>query len=80
MSRPQYHGRRQPYTAIGIARLPCSVRGCSNKAHASWQACANGRRHTPLCLEHDIAMNRMVLEFVGFENVEELMAAYEGAV
>lgn len=72
------HGRRQPYTATGVKRLPC-VRGCGRKAHASWQACADGGIYRPLCLECDIEINEMVLRWMRDPEWESKMAAYRGA-
>ena len=69
-------GRREPYTALGIKRKTCVVSGCSNKSHASWQVCANGRRHVPVCKHHDIELNRTVLDWMGHPHKEELMQAY----
>ena len=68
------HGRKEPYTANGIKRLPC-VR-CGKKASHQWQICADGRLYRPICVACDIALNEMVLKFVGFVDVEEKMARY----
>lgn len=67
--------RRRPYTQIGIRRKPC-VR-CGAPAWTQWQICADGRVYRVLCWPCDIALNRMVLEWAGFPDVEEKMAAYE---
>jgi hypothetical protein len=68
------HGRRQPYTAEGIKRLPC-VR-CGNPAHATWTVCADGNLHRPICLECDIAINEMVLAFVRLPGWRKKAANY----
>lgn len=68
--------RRTPYTAIGIRRLECSRVGCSNRANQQWQICADGNVYRPLCIECDIEINRMVLEWMGFPNAEQLINEY----
>lgn len=67
--------RRKPYTALGLARMPC-VR-CGARASSQWQICADGRVYRPVCNDCDRALNRMVLEWAGFSDVDEKMAAYE---
>ena len=68
-------GRKRPYTAIGIKRCKC-VR-CGKPAHAAWQVCADERLYRPLCIECDIALNEMVLKWVGFPDWEENMRKYK---
>lgn len=68
-------GRKKPYTQIGISRMPC-VR-CGDPAHVQWQICADDRLYRPICRDCDVALNRLVLEWAGFPDVEEKMAAYE---
>jgi hypothetical protein len=72
--KPAPRGRLKPYSAIGIARVPCCR--CGAPANQQWQACANGRRYLPVCIECDIAINRMALEFMGFDRVDERIAMY----
>lgn len=67
--------RRKPYTAIGIRRVRC-IR-CGERAHASWQICADGRQHRAICKLCDQALNRLVLEWAGIPDVDAKMAAYE---
>lgn len=74
------HARRRPYTVIGIRRVTCAYRGCRRKGYASWQICADGRVFRVLCFIHDIALNRLVLEWVGDRNVERKLAKYAAAV
>lgn len=68
------HGRRAPYTCIGIERLPC-VR-CGHPAYHSWQACADKRLHRPLCIPCDVELNEIVLRWVGDPDAETKLAAY----
>lgn len=72
---PQFHGRKKPYTEIGISRVPC-VR-CGAPSHHQWQLCANDNRWMGLCLAHDLELNRMVLEWCGIPNPFELMERYQ---
>lgn len=73
-----YHGRRKPYTAIGISRKACAR--CGSRAMYQWSICANGNRFVPICDGCDIALNAAVLAFMGFDNADELMAAYRRTV
>ena len=54
------------------------------KARHRWavQACADGRKKRSrwLCDEHDIALNRMVLTFLGDGAANAKLAAYEAKV
>lgn len=72
--------RRTPYTAIGIRRVTCAMRGCRRKGYATWQVCADQRVFRALCWVHDIALNRLVLEWVGDRHAHRKMARYEAAV
>lgn len=58
---PKYKGRNKPYTVRGIARLKCR---CGRQAVHQWQACANGRRFSVVCLECDYALNKAALELI----------------
>ena len=72
-------GRVKPYTRTGVRRLTCVVARCKNKAHATWQTCADGGLHRPICAKHDRALNRMVLVWMGDPEVEQKMKRYTGA-
>ena len=69
--------RRKPYTEAGIKRMKC-VR-CGQQAYATWEICADGNYKRPLCQACDVALNRLVLEWVGHPDIEALMKRYEGA-
>jgi len=56
------HGRRKPYTGMGVSRLPCVA--CGQPAVHQWQVCADGNLYRPVCLVCDAALNRMVLRFM----------------
>jgi hypothetical protein len=68
-------GRKEPYTQIGIARVPCIK--CGKPARTQFQICADDRLYRPLCLCCDRDLNRLVLKFMQFPDAEEKMAAYE---
>jgi hypothetical protein len=70
-------GRKQPYTQIGIRRLRCSVAGCEARAEHQWNCCANGNLWMPLCLDHDIELNRITLEWMGHPEADRLISEYE---
>ena len=69
------NGRRRPYTAIGIRRLPCTR--CGSPSRFQWQICSDGNLYRPLCAACDVELNRMVLEWVGFPDWREKLARYE---
>jgi hypothetical protein len=71
----RFHGRRMPYTRGGIGRVPCSR--CGKPSVHQWQACANGRYFVGICLDCDIAVNRLVLKYLRIPNVRALLRAYE---
>lgn len=68
------HGRREPYTEIGIRRLPCAR--CGEMASQQWQICADGNLYRPICTACDIALNRLVLEFMGFDEADKMAGEY----
>lgn len=68
-------GRSEPYTASGIRRVQC-VR-CGALAVHQWQVCADRNLFRALCLDCDIALNRMVLEWANDPNAAAKVAAYE---
>lgn len=70
LSRP----RAEPYTAAGIARVGC-VR-CAKPAVHQWQVCADGNRYRALCLDCDIALNKLVLTWARDPKAAEKVAAY----
>lgn len=73
-------GRRQPYSTIGIARLPCARAGCTRPAYATWSACADGNLQRPLCPECDVALNVMVLRWFGDPEADTKLAHYQAHV
>ena len=67
--------RKNPYTQIGIRRLKCFR--CGKKAVEQWQICSDGNTYRPICLECDIALNEMVLKWMGFPNWKEKIEKYK---
>lgn len=72
--------RRKPYTKEGIKRLKCCVKGCTQRGHASWQVCADGNVFRPICIDHDVELNRMVLAWMGDPDIEAKMEKYEDSL
>lgn len=68
------HGRRQPYTAAGIRRLPCFR--CGNPARHQWQVCADGGLFRPICLQCDITLNEITLHWMGDPDAAAKVQAY----
>jgi hypothetical protein len=69
------HGRKKPYTDRGIERVPC-VR-CGRPSFHQWQICSDGRLFRPLCSKCDVALNTMVLRWVGFKDWRKRIRAYK---
>jgi hypothetical protein len=67
-------GRKKPYTQIGIRRLKCTR--CGAQANFQWQCCANDNRWLPLCIDCDIELNSVALEFMSVPNRDKLMVRY----
>lgn len=67
-------GRRKPYTASGIRRLKCQR--CGERAYAQWDCCANDNLKVPVCLDCDIELNRLALEFFRIPERVMLLAIY----
>jgi hypothetical protein len=72
------HGRRTPYTEIGIRRLPCVRCGAKPSIH-QFQICADGRKYRPVCVECDIALNVLVCEFLQLPGHRRRLAQYAKA-
>lgn len=68
-------GRRKPYTTIGIRRLRCQ-RCKRRRAVHQWNCCANDNRWVPICIECDIALNRLALRFMKIPGAARLLARY----
>lgn len=71
------HGRKRPYTNMGVRRLPCFR--CGEPACAQWSICADGNVHRPICNECDIELNRIVLRWAGDPDAEEKVALYRAS-
>lgn len=67
-------GRKTPYSEIGIKRLKCAR--CKASARFQWTICSDGNLYRPMCLACDIALNRLVLEWMGDPDVDSKIAAY----
>jgi len=50
---------------------------CGKPAKHQWQICADGNQYRAICLDCDIALNEMVLKFMGFPDWDEKMEAYK---
>lgn len=68
------HGRRRPYTVAGVRRVSCAR--CGNPARHQWSICSDGNLQRPICLDCDIALNRLVLRWMGFPDWREKIASY----
>jgi len=58
------HGRKEPYTEIGVRRLPCFR--CGRPSRYQWQICSDGNIYRPICEACDVELNVLVLNFMRF--------------
>lgn len=65
--------RRQPYTAIGIRRVPCLR--CGKPSAHQWNICSLPGYHG-ICADCDVALNRLVLGFMGAPEADVLGDQY----
>lgn len=66
--------RKTPYTVIGIRRIPCFR--CGEPSVHQWQICSDNHVFRGVCNDCDIALNRLILEFFGFDDIEDKMKRY----
>lgn len=72
------HGRKRPYTAVGIRRIPCTrFNTCGNMASDQWQICSDNRLYRPLCTQCDVELNKMVMRWAFGDTRETDLVAYE---
>ena len=69
------HGRKKPYTEIGISRVKCFR--CDNKANFQWNICSDGNLFRPICVHCDIELNTVVLKFMKFPDWKEKSEKYK---
>lgn len=70
-------GRRGGFLMLHeITQYMCSVAGCDRRAQASWAGCADQNINRPLCPEHDVQINLMVLYWWGDPNWEKKIREY----
>lgn len=70
-------GKKKPYTEDEIRSKPCFR--CGQPSYFQWNICVDGKYH-PVCKECDIALNEVVLNFMGFKNKDELLEKYRNRV
>ena len=66
--------RKTPFTEAGIGRVPPPR--CGAPSSFQWQICADGNNYRGLCARCDVALNALVLDFVGHPEAKSLMRKY----
>jgi len=69
--------RPKPYTPLGLSRLNCAH--CGDQASRQWslRPCAVGRvGWYPLCVECDVRLNALVMDFLQLPDREERLRQY----
>lgn len=76
-----FFGEKKRPTIRQVRRMKCFRCGAPS-SYATWQICSNERRHVPICVKCDIAMNKATLMFMGlpYGRVRKMMARYEKKV
>lgn len=64
----------EPYFEDEIRDQQC-VR-CGEMANFQWQICSDGNNYRCICLQCDVGLNKLVLEFMKHPNAAELSAEY----
>ena len=72
-------GRKTPHFEEEIAFLPCSRCG-KWPSRFDWNICSDGNIQRPICLACDLALQELVLRFMGFPNWKRKLAAYREKV
>lgn len=67
--------KRTPFTEEEIAQAKCFR--CGAPAFSQWNICADGGKYRPLCKECDVALNDMVLRWMGFSNAKQKITKYK---
>lgn len=69
-------GRAEPYTEDEIGDEPCAR--CNGLSKFQWTICSLGNRWVSVCPACDVSLNKLVLGWLGVEDVEEVVRAYAG--
>lgn len=71
--------RLRPYTARGLAKVPCARCGRPSEHQWSLRPCATGvKAWHGLCREHDAELNRQTLRFFNVPDADRIVDIYEG--
>ena len=76
MRRP---GRVGVYYEEELPTTPCFRCGATPSAY-TWTICSDGNRYRPICLPCDIALQEVVLLFMGFKNWRSKLERYKARV
>jgi hypothetical protein len=74
---PRGWRRRHPYKEHRLDKVSCSVPGCGQPAAEQFDLGHAKEGFRAICEGHDVALNRLVLEFMGDPEAEMKMARYE---
>lgn len=66
--------RTKPYTERGIKRCKCFR--CGEPASQQWQICSDDNVYRPICVDCDIKLNEIVLNWMGFPDATEKACRY----
>lgn len=66
--------RSEPYSEQQMKRQRC-IR-CGDRAKQQWQICADNNNYRPVCIACDLALNLLVLKWMGHPKATELARVY----
>ena len=67
-------GRRRPYTAKGIHKIPCVK--CGSPSTQQWQICSLNNEWFGVCTKCDIEIHSLVLKFFDIPDRQKLIQKY----
>jgi len=56
------------------------IRGCGRQARYQWQICSDGNAYRPVCAEHDVELNELVMRWAFGDSREADLMAYRERV
>ena len=69
-----FMSRYKPYTNKGISRVPCAK--CGKPSFHQWNICSLGKTFNAVCIECDIELNKLILNFFNVKNKSSILKKY----
>ena len=72
--------RDRKYSDSMLKKTKCCVDGCTNMSRYQWSICACGGKWMPMCSDHDLEINQMVLEWSQIKGWKGKLQKYRSRV